>query len=91
MPVVSVIIPVYNGEKSIQKTILSVFKKTLTDFELIVIDAGSTDLTFSRVLQIKDLWLRIYSYSRANIAVKRNCGFKHCLAKFTCFLYADEL
>mgnify|MGYP002778489395 CR=1 FL=1 len=85
MPVISVIILVYSSDKTIQKKINSVLKQTFTDFELIIIDAVSTDFTFSIVSQIKDLRLRIYSYSRAKIAVKRNRGFKHCLGRFIVF------
>ena len=45
MPKISVIIPVYNGEKTIQKTIESVLQQTWQDFELIVINDGSQDAT----------------------------------------------
>ena len=91
MPIVSVIIPVYNGEKTIKKTIDSVLKQTLTDFELIVIDSGSTDSTFSIISQIQDSRLRVYSYPKANVAVNRNRGFEHCLGKFISFLDADDI
>ncbi|MBD0389974.1 MAG: glycosyltransferase, partial [Nostoc sp. C3-bin3] len=49
MPTISVIIPVYNGEKTIRETIESVLKQTFTDFELIVINDGSTDATLAKV------------------------------------------
>jgi len=45
MPLISVIIPVFNGEKTIQDTIQSVLNQTVTDFEIIVINDGSTDGT----------------------------------------------
>lgn len=49
MPQVSVIISVYNGEKTIQKTIDSVLSQTLSDFEIIIIDADFNDSTFKIV------------------------------------------
>ena len=45
MPLISVIIPVYNGEKTIRETIESVFKQTFTDLEVIVVNDGSQDAT----------------------------------------------
>ena len=45
MPLISVIIPVFNGEKTIQETIESVLNQTFTDFELIIINDGSQDAT----------------------------------------------
>ena len=45
MPRISVIIPVYNGEKTIRETVESVLNQTFSDFELIVINDGSQDST----------------------------------------------
>jgi len=45
MPIISVIIPVLDGQKTIKETIESILKQSFEDFELIVINAGSTDLT----------------------------------------------
>ena len=45
MSVISVIIPVYNGAKTIKETIESVLNQTFSDFELIIINDGSTDST----------------------------------------------
>lgn len=53
-PAVSVILPAYNCEKYIGKAIQSVLQQTFTDFELIVINDGSTDKTENRILQFAD-------------------------------------
>jgi len=45
MPIISVIIPVLDGQKTIKETIETILKQSFEDFELIVINAGSTDLT----------------------------------------------
>lgn len=91
MPAISVIIPVYNGGKTIQRTVNSVLNQTFTDFEIIVINAGSTDSTVEIVSQINDHRLRVYTYFKANVAVNRNLGFQHATAEFVSFLDADDL
>jgi len=62
MPLISVVIPVFNGEKTIKETIDSVLKQTFTDFELIVINDGSQDLTVEVVEKIQDSRIQVYSY-----------------------------
>lgn len=91
MPAISVIIPVYNGEKTIQRTVDSVLNQTFTDFEIIVINAGSTDSTVETIAQINDHRLRVYTYPKANVAVNRNLGFQHATGEFVSFLDADDL
>ena len=88
---ISVIIPVYNAEKTIQETIESVLNQTFTNFELIIINSDSTDATLSIVSQIKDERLKVFSYPKANVAVNRNRGFKHASGDYITFLDADDL
>ena len=88
---ISVIIPVYNGENTIKETIESVLKQTFTNFELIIINADSTDKTLSIISQIKDERVKVFSYPKANVAVNRNRGFKHATGEYITFLDADDL
>ena len=88
---VSVIIPVYNGGKTIKETIQSVLNQTFTNFELIIINANSTDATLSIISQIEDERIKVYSYSKANVAVNRNRGIKHATGDYITFLDADDL
>ena len=88
---VSVIIPVYNGGKTIKETIQSVLNQTFTNFELIIINANSTDATLSIISQIEDERIKVYSYSKANVAVNRNRGIKHATGNYITFLDADDL
>ncbi|MFH7025645.1 MAG: glycosyltransferase [Heteroscytonema crispum UTEX LB 1556] len=91
MPLISVIIPVHNGELTIFNTIESVLSQTLPDFELIVINADSCDLTLDIVSSIKDQRLKVFTYPKANVAVNRNRGVTHACSEFVTFLDADDL
>ncbi|MBV6627424.1 MAG: glycosyltransferase [Rivularia sp. (in: Bacteria)] len=88
---ISVIIPVYNGENTIKETIESVLNQSFTDFELIIINADSTDNTLSIVSQIKDDRIKTFSFQKANVAVNRNRGIKQATGDYITFLDADDL
>jgi len=91
MPLISVIIPAYNAEKTIQETIESVLKQTRSDFEVLVINDGSTDRTLEIVSRIKDERLRIFSYPNAGVAPTRNRGLVQATGEYISFLDADDL
>jgi len=91
MPLISVIIPVYNGEKTIQETIESVLNQTFTDFELIVINDGSQDATLEIVERIQDPRLKAFSYTNAGQATSRNRGISHACGEYISFIDADDL
>lgn len=91
MSLTSVIIPVYNGEATIEETITSVLNQTFTDFELIVINDGSTDKTLDVVSRIQDLRLKVFSYPNAGQAVSRNRGISHARGEYISFIDADDL
>jgi glycosyltransferase involved in cell wall biosynthesis len=91
MPLISVVIPVYNGEKTILETIESVLNQSFTDFEIIVINDGSQDATLEIVSSIKDPRLKVFSYPNAGQAIARNRGVSHAVGEFVSFLDADDL
>jgi len=91
MSEISVIIPVYNGEKTIQKTIESVLQQTYSDFEIIVINSGSVDSTLDIVSQINDPRIKLITYNKANVAINRNRGLTHASGEFIAFLDADDI
>jgi len=90
-PQISVIVPVYNGKKTIQETIESVLNQTFSDFELIVINDGSQDSTLEVIANIQDARLQVFSYPNAGVAASRNRGLSHACGKFISFLDADDL
>lgn len=89
MPTVSVIIPVFNCEKFIGECIESVLKQTYRDFEIIVIDGGSTDNTLDEIRKFADKVTLIKSPK--GIPYQHNIGIKAAKGKYIAFLDADDL
>lgn len=91
MPLISVVIPVYNGEKTIRETVGSVLNQTFSDFELIVVDDGSKDQTLEILSSILDPRLKVLTYPNAGVAATRNRGFSQSSGELISFLDADDL
>lgn len=91
MSLISVVVPAYNAEYTIRDTITSVLKQTFSDFELIVINDGSTDKTLEVVSTIQDYRIKIFSYENGGLPVARNRGISHAIGEFITFLDADDL
>jgi glycosyltransferase involved in cell wall biosynthesis len=87
---VSVVIPAYNAEPTILATVRSVQAQTLADFELIVIDDGSTDGTVQRLAGLTDPRLRVHSYDNEGLPAARNRGIALASGEFVAFLDADD-
>lgn len=90
-PKVSVIVPAYNAETTIRETIDSVLHQTYDDFELLVIDDGSTDGTEEIVAGIGDVRVRCVSFANAGPSAARNRGLGYVSGEFVAFLDADDL
>ena len=90
MTSVSIILPVFNGEKFIKKAIESVLNQSLNDFELIVINDGSTDSTADIINSFKDNRIRIINQSNKGPGQARNNGLKIASGDYIMFLDADD-
>jgi len=93
-PEISVIMPVYNGEKYLKDAIESVLNQTYTDFELIILNDKSTDSTKEIILSFQRKDSRIVFIDRENNvgpATLRNEGFDVAKGKFIALLDADDL
>jgi glycosyltransferase involved in cell wall biosynthesis len=91
MPIISIIIPAFNAEATIAKTIQSVLDQTFSEFEIIVIDDGSSDSTVDIVYQFNEPRLRVLSFVNAGLPASRNRGIKNSNSKYIAFLDADDL
>ncbi len=94
MPKISVIIPAYNSERYIRLAIESVLCQSEQDFEIVVIDDGSTDGTLSIVKSLAEYDNRIRVITQPNSgkpSIARNAGIKNSSGDFVCFLDADDL
>ena len=89
---VSVIIPVYNRESFISKTVESVLNQTYKNFEIIVVDDGSIDETYFSILHLtSDKRLSYYLLNEnKGVSFARNYGIKHADGKFIAFLDSDD-
>lgn len=91
MPVISVVIPAYNAERTILETVQSVLEQSFSDFELIIINDGSTDKTLELLSLIKDSRIKVFSYQNGGLPVARNRGIERSTGQFISFLDADDL
>lgn len=90
-PLISVIIPAYNAEKTIAKTLRSVLAQTYTNFELLVIDDGSQDATLAIVKNTSDSRIKPFFYPHQGHSASRNHGLSHAVGEYIAFLDADDL
>ncbi len=90
----SIIIPLYNKAPYVEKTIRSVFAQTYTDWELIIIDDGSTDNSvFVVEAMLHDGSLKnvhVIKQSNAGVSTTRNRGVALAQGEYVCFLDADD-
>jgi glycosyltransferase involved in cell wall biosynthesis len=88
---ISVVIPVYNGETTINDTVRSVLNQTFLDFELIVINDGSSDSTLDILGRFIDPRVKVLSYPNSGLSASRNRGIDLAKSDYISFLDADDL
>lgn len=92
MKKISIIIPVYNSEKFISKTISCLKRQTLDDLEFIIVNDGSTDnsLNICKNLTKGDKRFNIISQANKGVSAARNEGIKYAHGKYFLFLDSDD-
>jgi glycosyltransferase involved in cell wall biosynthesis len=90
-PIVSVIIPSFNSANTILRAIHSVQNQTYQNWELIIVDDGSTDNTLELIKPIIDsIKIKLLSQQNLGAGPARNNGVKHAIGKYIAFLDADD-
>ena len=87
---ISVVIPLYNKERHIKNTINTVLAQTYKEFEIIVIDDGSTDKSAQIVQEIKDKRLKFLKKKNEGVSATRNLGVFEASNEIVAFLDADD-
>ena len=87
MSLVSVIIPVYNGERYIVQTIDCVISQTYKDIEIIIVNDGSTDKSYEKIRPYLDLPnIKYIEQENQGVAAARNKGINNSSGEFIAFL-----
>ncbi|NEX14172.1 MAG: glycosyl transferase [Prosthecochloris sp.] len=92
IPEISIILPTYNREIPLLRAVRSVIDQTFSDWELIVVDDGSTDRTFERLsefLKTHDT-IRYMKHSNRKPALSRNAGIQASFGRYITFLDSDD-
>jgi len=91
MPRVSVIIPAYNAMNYLPQTLKSVLKQTFTDFEILIINDGSSDDIVEWASQISDSRVKLISQINQGVSAARNTGIRNAQGEYIAFIDADDL
>lgn len=92
MTKITVIIPIFNGEEYIQSCVEKLLNQTLSDFEIILINDGSTDGTkkICDELKEKDFRIKVIHQDNSGVSNARNKGIKSALGEYLCFIDCDD-
>jgi len=88
----SIIVPMYNSEKSIRNCIDSILSQTFSDFEIIIINDGSTDESLYLIEKYAqtDPRIKIYSFSNSGVSISRQRGVTLSSGEYILFVDSDD-
>ncbi len=91
-PLISIVIPVYNGEKTLDRCVSSVLGQSFRNFELILVDDGSSDgsLEMCRNFAARDSRVRILARENGGVSAARNAGMAAARGKYLQFADCDD-
>ena len=87
---VTVVMPLYNKETDVSHAVQSVLSQTFADFELIVVNDGSTDQGPEIVRAVEDRRIRVFDRDNAGVSAARNRGIEEARANLIAFIDADD-
>lgn len=91
LPTISIIVPAYNAAQTIKATILSVLNQSFINFELIIVNDGSTDNTLNVCKKIVDSRIIIINQENGGLSYARNTGIQISKGKYICFVDSDDI
>ena len=87
-PIFSIIIPTYNSLKTLDKTIRSVLKQSFKYYEIIIVDDGSTDNTYTKLRGFQDTRIKLFKIKRSGGPARpRNFGISKSSSDWICFRF----
>ena len=91
-PLISVIVPVYNGQDYLENCIISIEHQTYDNLEIIIINDGSTDSTGAICVKLKEKYdnIRVITLEDEGVSVARNAGIDMAKGGFLTFVDADD-
>ncbi len=91
-PDISIIVPVYNAEKTIQRCVESVLNQSCSSFELILVDDGSTDDSGKKCdhYSENDERIKVFHQKNKGVSEARNTGLAQVTGRYVCFLDSDD-
>lgn len=92
MVAVSICMPIYNVEKYLDQCLESIIQQTFRDFEVIMVDNGSTDDSFNicQMYALKDERFKLYRQEKAGVAAVRNTCLKHVHGEYVAWIDSDD-
>lgn len=92
IPEISVVVPVYNVERYLQRCIESIINQSFKNYEIILVNDGSTDNSLNICLQYKKAYTNVTVLNKKNggLSEARNYGIKIAKAKYVCFVDSDD-
>jgi glycosyltransferase involved in cell wall biosynthesis len=88
---ISIIMAAYNAERFIAESIRSVLAQTYTNWELLLVNDGSTDQTENIIASFQDARIRYFTQANAGVSAARNKGLAAMRGVYFCFLDADDI
>ncbi|MCQ9626461.1 glycosyltransferase family 2 protein [Cetobacterium somerae] len=91
-PKVSIVVPIYNGEKYINRCLESILNQSYKDFEVILIDDGSKDSSLKKLCDYekKDTRIRVFTQKNSGPSAARNRGIKESEGEYLIFIDIDD-
>lgn len=88
---ISIVIPLYNKERYIEKTLNSVLRQSFGNFEIILVDDGSTDQSINLINKFKDDRVKVISIENSGVSNARNVGIRNAKYDWIALLDADDI